>query len=199
MRIKNIPFVIIGMLESKGAGMGGQNQDDRVLIPYTTAVKRITGEKYLRRINLQIASADRTEIAQQQITSLLCQRHRLSEGRDDNFNVFSQKEIADTVNSISKVMTLLLGSIAGISLFVGGFGIMTLVSGFFRRDQAIAIADIDPSIDRAGDRFDQLLGAWIEAAGGNYFRLSSLLSKAESSPVFRGLRFLYICHFLITG
>jgi putative ABC transport system permease protein len=127
VRIKNIPFVIIGLLESKGAGMGGQNQDDRVLIPYSTAMKRITGEKYLRSINLQIASSDRMEIAQQQITSLLRQRHRLTEGRDDDFNVFNQKEIADTVNSISKVITLLLGSIAGISLFVGGIGIMNIM------------------------------------------------------------------------
>ena len=127
VRLKNIPFVIIGLLESKGAGMGGQNQDDRVLIPYSTAMKRITGEKYLRSINLQIASSDRMEIAQQQITSLLRQRHRLTEGRDDDFNVFNQKEIADTVNSISKVITLLLGSIAGISLFVGGIGIMNIM------------------------------------------------------------------------
>ena len=127
VRIKNIPFVIIGLLQSKGAGMGGQNQDDRILIPYTTAMRRITGEKYLRSINLQIASSDRMEIAQQQITSLLRQRHRLTEGRDDDFNVFNQKEIADTVNSISKVITLLLGSIAGISLFVGGIGIMNIM------------------------------------------------------------------------
>jgi len=67
------------------------------------------------------------EIAQKQITSLLRQRHRLGEGRDDDFNIFNQKEIADTVNSISKVITLLLGSIAGISLFVGGIGIMNIM------------------------------------------------------------------------
>lgn len=127
VRIKNIPFVIIGLLESKGAGMGGQNQDDRILIPYTTAMKRLTGERYLRSINLQIASASRMEIAQQQITSLLRQRHNLGAGRDDDFNIFNQKEIADTVNSISKVITLLLGSIAGISLFVGGIGIMNIM------------------------------------------------------------------------
>jgi putative ABC transport system permease protein len=127
VRIKNIPFMIIGLLESKGAGMGGQNQDDRILIPYTTAMKRITGDKYLRSINLQIASSDRMEIAQQQIASLLRQRHRLTEGRDNDFNIFNQKEIADTVNSISKVITLLLGSIAGISLFVGGIGIMNIM------------------------------------------------------------------------
>ena len=107
VRIKNIPFVIIGRLESKGAGMGGQNQDDRVIIPYTTAMKRITGERYLRSINLQIGSSDRMEVAQEQISSLLRQRHRLLPGRDDDFNIFNQKEIADTVNSISKVILAL--------------------------------------------------------------------------------------------
>ena len=127
VRIQNIPFVIIGLLESKGAGMGGQNQDDRILIPYTTAMKRVTGDKYLRSVNVQIGSADRMEIAQQQITSLLRQRHRLTPGRDDDFNIFNQKEIADTVNSISKIITLLLGSVAGISLFVGGIGIMNIM------------------------------------------------------------------------
>jgi putative ABC transport system permease protein len=127
VRIKNIPFVIIGLLESKGAGMGGMNQDDRIIIPYTTAMKRITGDKYLRSVNVQIASSDRMDVAQQQITSLLRQRHRLTTDRGDDFNIFNQKEIADTVNSISKIITLLLGSIAGISLVVGGIGIMNIM------------------------------------------------------------------------
>ena len=127
VRVGNIPFTIIGLLESKGAGMGGQNQDDRIIIPYTTAMKRITGEKYLRSINVQIGSAERMEVAQEQITSLLRQRHRLTTGRDNDFNIFNQKEIADTVNSISKIITLLLGSIAGISLVVGGIGIMNIM------------------------------------------------------------------------
>jgi putative ABC transport system permease protein len=127
VRVGNIPFIIIGLLESKGAGMGGQNQDDRIIIPYTTAMKRITGEKYLRSINVQIVSAGRMDVAQQQITSLLRQRHRLTTGRDNDFNIFNQKEIADTVNSISKIITLLLGSIAGISLVVGGIGIMNIM------------------------------------------------------------------------
>jgi putative ABC transport system permease protein len=127
VRVGNIPFIIIGLLESKGAGMGGQNQDDRIIIPYTTVMKRITGEKYLRSINVQIVSAERMEIAEQQITSLLRQRHRLTADHDNDFNIFNQKEIADTVNSISKVITLLLGSVAGISLFVGGIGIMNIM------------------------------------------------------------------------
>ena len=127
VRIKNIPFVIIGLLESKGAGMGGQNQDDRIIIPYTTAMKRLTGDKYLRSVNLQIISASRMEAAQQQLTSLLRQRHRLTTGQDDDFNIFNQKEIADTVNSVSRIITLLLGAVAGISLLVGGIGIMNIM------------------------------------------------------------------------
>jgi len=127
VRIKNIPFTIIGLLESKGAGMGGANQDDRILIPYTTAMKRITGDRYLRSVNVEVRSADRMDIAQQQISSLLRQRHRLTSNQGDDFNIFNQKEIADTVNSISKIITLLLGSIAGISLVVGGIGIMNIM------------------------------------------------------------------------
>ena len=127
VRVKNIPFVIIGLLGTKGAGMGGQNQDDRLVIPYTTAMKRITGDKYLRSVNVQIGSAARMDVGQQQITSLLRQRHRLGVGRDDDFNIFNQKEIADTVGSISKVITLLLGAIASLSLLVGGIGIMNIM------------------------------------------------------------------------
>ena len=126
VRINNMPFVIVGLLETKGASMG-MNQDDKIIIPYTTAMKRITGERYLRSVNVQIVSAARMNAAQQQITSLLRQRHRLSEGRDDDFNILNQKEIADTVSSISGIITLLLGSVAGISLVVGGIGIMNIM------------------------------------------------------------------------
>ena len=127
VRVKNIPFVVIGLLESKGAGMGGQNQDDRLIIPYTTAMRRVTGEKYLRSVNVQIVSAERMDAAQQQITSLLRQRHRLTGDRNDDFNLFNQKEIADTVGSVSRIITLLLGAISGISLVVGGIGIMNIM------------------------------------------------------------------------
>ncbi|MDR3555995.1 MAG: ABC transporter permease [Syntrophobacteraceae bacterium] len=127
LRIKNIPFVIIGLLQSKGAGMGGNNQDDCVIIPYTTAMKRLTGDKYLRSINVAISRSDRMESAQNQIASLLRQRHRLSEGQENDFNIFNQKEIADTVKSVTRIITLLLGAVAGISLLVGGIGIMNIM------------------------------------------------------------------------
>ena len=127
VRMVNIPFVIIGMLESKGSGMGGQNQDDRIVIPYTTAMKRITGDKYLRSINVEVVNAERMSAAEEEITSLLRQRHRLTPGHDDDFNIFNQKEIADTVGSITTVITLLLGAISSLSLVVGGIGIMNIM------------------------------------------------------------------------
>jgi putative ABC transport system permease protein len=124
VRVKNIPFVIVGVLESKGAGMGGQNQDDRLIVPYTTAMKRITGDRYLRSVNIQIRTAERMEIAQAQIASLLRQRHRVTAGQPDDFNIFNQKDIADTVTGVVK---LLLGAISSLSLVVGGIGIMNIM------------------------------------------------------------------------
>jgi putative ABC transport system permease protein len=127
VRVGNMPFVVIGVLASKGAGVGGQNQDDRVVIPYTTAMKRITGDKYLRSVYLEIGAADRIPVAQDQITRLLRQRHRLLAGDADDFNIFNQQEIADTVNTVVSTLTLLLGAIASLSLVVGGIGIMNIM------------------------------------------------------------------------
>jgi putative ABC transport system permease protein len=127
VRLRNIPFEIIGVLISKGAGMGGQNQDDRIIVPYTTAMRRITGDRYLRMVNVQIASAEHMSSAQDQITSLLRQRHNLTTGSDDDFSIFNQKEIADTVNNVTATITLLLGAIASMALLVGGIGIMNIM------------------------------------------------------------------------
>ena len=127
VRVKAISFVIIGLLTSKGAGMGGNNQDDILIVPYTTAMKRLTGDKFLKSVNLQVSTADRMATAQAQITNLLRQRHNLAISRADDFSILNQKEIADTVGTISTVITLLLGSVAGISLLVGGIGIMNIM------------------------------------------------------------------------
>jgi putative ABC transport system permease protein len=126
IRVRNIPFLIVGVLTSKGAGFGG-NQDDRIVVPFTTAMKRSTGDKYLRSINVQVGDAGRMASAQDQITRLLRQRHRLAAGREDDFNILNQKEIGDTVGSVSTTITLLLGAIAGIALVVGGIGIMNIM------------------------------------------------------------------------
>ena len=127
VRVKGIPLVIIGLLATKGAGMGGNNQDDTLIVPYTTVMKRLTGDKYLKSVSVQISSSDRMATAQAQITNLLRQRHGLSADRGDDFTILNQKEIADTVGFISTIITLLLGSIAGISLLVGGIGIMNIM------------------------------------------------------------------------
>ncbi|PTY06100.1 multidrug ABC transporter substrate-binding protein [Verrucomicrobia bacterium LW23] len=127
VRVKNIPFIIIGVLSNKGAGMGGMDQDDRLIIPYTTAMKRLTGEKYLRSINVQVVNQERMEFAQQQITALLRQRHRLEPNQSDDFSILNQKEIADTVTSISSTITLFLAAVSSMSLVVGGIGIMNIM------------------------------------------------------------------------
>ena len=127
LRIRDIPFKVVGLLAPKGFNLWGQDQDDRLIVPYTTAMKRVTGDKYPRSVTLQISASDRINVAQQQIVALLRQRHRLTDGREDDFNLLNQKEIADTVGNISTVITLCLGSIASMSLVVGGIGIMNIM------------------------------------------------------------------------
>jgi putative ABC transport system permease protein len=127
VRIRNIPFSVIGLLESKGAGIGGQNQDDRILVPYTTVMRRITGDRYLRSINIQVRDAADMETVQEQSGLLLRQRHRLAAGEEDDFNIFNQKEVAETVDSVTSSIKLLLGAVSGISLLVGGIGIMNIM------------------------------------------------------------------------
>ena len=126
VRIRNIPFMITGLLATKGASIG-QNQDDRLIIPYSTAMKRLTGDRYLRSINVRVISAARMTTAQEQITSLLRQRHALTSEKANDFNIFNQQDILETASSITTIITLLLGAIAGISLLVGGIGIMNIM------------------------------------------------------------------------
>src|SRR5437764_3248540 len=96
-------------------------------MPYTSAMKRVVGGTTLRNINVQISSEDQIASAQQQITELLRQRHNIRPGRDDDFTVRNQQEIADAATATTAVMTVLLGSIAGVSLVVGGIGIMNIM------------------------------------------------------------------------
>ena len=127
VRIKNVPFIIVGVLYSKGLSVQGQDQDDVIIIPYTSAMKRVQGVTTLRTINVQMAQPSLLAPGQQQITELLRQRHRIGPGRDDDFTVRNQQEIADMATAQSKTMTLLLGAIAGVSLIVGGIGIMNIM------------------------------------------------------------------------
>ncbi|MGB9475919.1 MAG: ABC transporter permease [Candidatus Udaeobacter sp.] len=127
LRIKEVPFTITGVLTPKGLSTQGVDQDDIVIMPYTSAMKRVIGGANLRNINVQIADPQQLEAAQQQIIALLRQRHNIRPGRDDDFTVRNQQEIAQAATATSRVMTLLLGAIAGVSLLVGGIGIMNIM------------------------------------------------------------------------
>ena len=127
IRIKSVPFVIVGELSPKGLSVQGGDQDDVLIIPYTSAMKRVTGQTNLRSINVQAEEASVIATAQQQIIDLLRQRHRITQGHDDDFNVRTQQEIADAVTGTQKVMRLLLLAIACVSLVVGGIGIMNIM------------------------------------------------------------------------
>src|SRR3984893_3501017 len=127
LRIKGVPFVVTGVLTQKGFSLQGTDQDDVVIMPFTSAMKRVAGGTTLRNINVQIASEDQIESAQQQIVSLLRQRHNIRSGRDDDFTVRNQQEVADTANATADVMTGLLFAVACVSLVVGGIGIMNIM------------------------------------------------------------------------
>src|SRR5664279_2932580 len=127
LRIKGVPFVVTGVLTQKGFSLQGTDQDDVVIMPYTSAMKRVAGGTTLRNINVQIASEDQIDSAQQQIVSLLRQRHNIRSGRDDDFTLRNQQEVADTANATADVMTGLLFAVACVSLVVGGIGIMNIM------------------------------------------------------------------------
>ena len=127
IRIGNAPYTVIGLIASKGQSSGGQDQDDIVLIPLTTAQERLLGITYVRSINVQVSDADRMDEVQENIEKLLRQRHRIRAGADDDFNVRNLTSLMETMSETTTMITLLLGSIAGISLIVGGIGIMNIM------------------------------------------------------------------------
>jgi len=129
IRIKNLPFKVVGLLIPKGQSAGGmgQDQDDTILIPLTTLQKKITGQDWLQNIMVSAISREASYSAEQQITSLLRDRHRIRSGQDDDFFVRNQADIAEMADQTSQVMTMLLASIASVSLVVGGIGIMNIM------------------------------------------------------------------------
>ena len=128
LRVKNVPFQITGVLTPKGLSSQGTDQDDIVIMPYTSALKRVLGGgTTLRNINAQVASPHDLGPAKQQIIELLRQRHNIREGRDDDFTVRNQEEIAAAQTATTETMTALLLGVAIISLVVGGIGIMNIM------------------------------------------------------------------------
>ena len=127
VRIKDMPFRVVGVLSVKGgSGWGGDN-DDTVLVPITTAQRRFLGITHVHWISVSAASETQVGAAVEQISELLRQRHRIRTGENDDFFIRTQQEAADTAEATSKVMTLLLASIAAVSLLVGGIGIMNIM------------------------------------------------------------------------
>lgn len=127
IRVQGMPLEIIGVLERKGMSLMGSVQDDIVIVPYSTAFRYISGRTHAMVINVQVFSEDTMETARHKITDLLRERHRLAPEQPDDFSIQTQEEVARTATETSRTMTFLLGSIAAISLFVGGIGIMNIM------------------------------------------------------------------------
>ena len=127
VRIGNLPFQVVGVLSAKGQSGIGQDQDDAIYVPITTLQKKITGQDWLQNIIASASSQQASYTAQSQITALLRDRHRIRPGQDDDFSVRNLADVAQLADQSSKVMTLLLASIAGVSLIVGGIGIMNIM------------------------------------------------------------------------
>ncbi len=126
IRVQKVPFRIVGVLETKGEGMGG-DQDDCIMVPYTTALSRISRMKYIQSIVCSAISEDMTNAAINEISSLLRQRHRILDGEEDDFTIRSQMDLAEAMAETTGMLTLFLSAIAFISLLVGGIGIMNIM------------------------------------------------------------------------
>lgn len=133
VRFGNIPFRVVGVLKKKGYNTMGMDQDNLVIAPYTTVMKRILAQTYLSEILCSAITESVTPKAVDEITTILRQSHKLhdatdeKEGDDDDFNIRSQEELSSMMNSTTDMLTLLLGAVAGISLIVGGIGIMNIM------------------------------------------------------------------------
>ncbi len=127
IRIKNAPFTVVGWLAAKGANAFGQDQDDVILMPYTSAMKRLTGDTKFRAFSIAAESAVAIPEATNQIAAVLRQLHQITPDKEDDFSIRSQQEMSDFANANNRVMTVLIGAFAGISLVVGGIGIMNIM------------------------------------------------------------------------
>lgn len=127
IRFGKIPFTVIGVLESKGTNSMGMDQDDIVLAPYTTVMKRILAIDYLQGIYASAQDENETDKVIDTITEVLHKNHKITDDKEDDFEIRSQQELSEMMNSTSNMMTVLLACIAGISLLVGGIGIMNIM------------------------------------------------------------------------
>lgn len=127
IRVKNTPFKVIGVLQDKGAASMGQDQNDVIIAPYTTVQRRLLSIDYIQGINLSVTDEKNSEAAVEEFIQILRREHKIGEGDEDDFNVMSQSEMISTVSTVIDALKYLLGAIAGISLLVGGIGIMNIM------------------------------------------------------------------------
>jgi putative ABC transport system permease protein len=127
IRIKNLPFTVIGTLKDKGESGMGQDEDDLIIAPYTTVQRRLAAIDYINGIYASAISEEKSPAALAEVEEILRRTHKIKESGENDFRVMSQSELLNTVSSITDVMTYLLGAIAGISLLVGGIGIMNIM------------------------------------------------------------------------
>jgi putative ABC transport system permease protein len=127
IRINNQPFTVVGVMASKGQSGMGQDQDDQIYVPYTTVMKKLRGITYVQNITVSAASAGDTSATADRIATLLRQRHEIAQGEPDDFMVRTMEEMASVRVQATETMTALLASIAGVSLLVGGIGIMNIM------------------------------------------------------------------------
>jgi putative ABC transport system permease protein len=127
IRCNQVPLRVVGVLKSKGYNSMGQDQDDVVLAPYSTVMKRLLAQTYLSGIFASALTEDMTEDAVDEITTILRREHKLKDSDDDDFEIRTQQELSSMLNSTTDLMTTLLACIAGISLVVGGIGIMNIM------------------------------------------------------------------------
>jgi len=127
IRIKKIPFKVLGVFKRRGESGGFGSRDDMITIPYTTGMRRLSRIDYIQSIDISAVSAETTAEAKRQIEELLRVRHRIAPGAEDDFQVGNMSEVSEQAAESTKIMTLLLGSIASISLLVGGIGIMNIM------------------------------------------------------------------------
>jgi putative ABC transport system permease protein len=127
IRINKVPFTVLGVMARKGGSSMGSDQDDLIVVPYTTSQKRLQGISHIQGMMISAISKDRVDEAETEISQILRRRHRIPPGGEDDFRIRAQSDIAATAEETSRVMRLLLGSIASVSLLVGGIGIMNIM------------------------------------------------------------------------
>ena len=188
LRINNVPFEVIGILEPKGVNYAGIDEDDQILIPISTALRRLFNLTYLSSLYIQAKDEQAMGTGARQVTDLLRERHRIKAGQPEDFTIQTQTEILEAAQETSRTFSLLLGSIAGISLFVGGIGILAMMVisvrertkeigirravGAWRRDILLQFILEATALSLAGGFFGSLVGI----AGG------LLLARATGWP-----------------